>query len=216
MITTLIKGARNIAILSAFCLAITFGAISPKIRTATVITTVETVEPRLLGSSTTPVNKPMKKIVAIDESAMFTILLPINTLVKNLSYLLSILLTRFARLLPLCARFFILILLNDVNAVSVDEKNAEKTSKIAITAMKPSSFGPKLAIKSGIILVLLGSASIKKMSFQKYFHLLYHIYTHMSSKFAFFAILFRHFCSLFFTPLSSILTLFVALTLDKY
>ena len=129
-----------------------------------MITTVETVEPMLSGSEKlASLKSPMKKIVAIEDSEMFTILLPTNTLVKNLSYLLSIFVTSVARLLPPCARFFILILLNDVNAVSVEEKNPENTSNTIIAATKPISLGPKLA-NSGKILVGAGSILNKVLS----------------------------------------------------
>ena len=63
---------------------------------------------------------------------MFTMLLP--TRIVESSRLLSsdIFITRMAFLLPSEARFFILVWLNEVNAISLAEKNAEKASQICI------------------------------------------------------------------------------------
>ena len=59
--------------------AMVLGVISPKIRTASVITTVETVTP-----FDSPIS-PTKNIVASDDATMLTMLLPIRIVVISLS-----------------------------------------------------------------------------------------------------------------------------------
>ena len=58
-----------------------FGVISPKMRTTTVITIVDTVAARSLLSPRTPV----KNSVAIDDAAILTILLPIKIVESTIS-----------------------------------------------------------------------------------------------------------------------------------
>ena len=71
-------GAENIAKLSAFSFAMLLGDISPNIRTATVMTTVEIVTP-FTGKYF------VNTIVAIEAEAMFTILFPIRIVDSILS-----------------------------------------------------------------------------------------------------------------------------------
>ena len=77
-ISTLIKGALNMANFSGKSLAMLFGVISPKISTKTVTTTVEIIAPTSPYSFT-------KSRVPMDATAMFTILLPIKIVEINLS-----------------------------------------------------------------------------------------------------------------------------------
>ena len=80
-ISKFINGDENIANLSGQSFAMLFGEISPKIRTAIVITTVETDEPNVWSFK-----RFTKKIVPIEASAMFTMLFPISIVEISLSY----------------------------------------------------------------------------------------------------------------------------------
>ena len=77
----------------------------------------------------------MNITVAIEVVAMLAILLPIKIVVRNLSKFSVISSTSFALSLSSLARFFIFILLTEVNAVSVAEKMPDNTSKITILIM---------------------------------------------------------------------------------
>ena len=70
-------GAENLAKASGDSFAMLFGVISPKMRTTTVITAVETVAP------ISPPISLIKKTVAIEERAIFTILLPTRIVVRR-------------------------------------------------------------------------------------------------------------------------------------
>ena len=109
-------GAENRANLSGDSFAILFGEISPKIRTSTVVTIVETLAPFASPSIFT------NKIVASEDDKIFTILFPIRIVDKRLSYFSSNSSTRAARLFPLSAIFFMRIRFRDKKAVSVAEK----------------------------------------------------------------------------------------------
>ena len=77
-ISRLIKGALNMANLSGKSLATLLGVISPKISTTTVTTTVERVAPMSPYSFT-------NSRVAMEDTAMFTMLLPIKIVEISLS-----------------------------------------------------------------------------------------------------------------------------------
>ena len=77
-ISTRMIGAENIASFSGQSFATFFGVISPKIRTRTVRTTVETVAPMSPYSLT-------KSTVPIDAAARLTMLFPISIVESNLS-----------------------------------------------------------------------------------------------------------------------------------
>ncbi len=123
---TAMIGAENSANLSGDSFAMLFGEISPKIKTRTVVTIVETLAPFASPSIFT------NRIVAKEEDKIFTILFPIRIVDNRLSYFSSSSSTSAARLFPLSAIFFMRIRFSDKNAVSVAEKYADMIRHIAI------------------------------------------------------------------------------------
>ena len=119
------NGSENMAKRSGDSLARLLGLTSPKISTTIVMTTVETVAPYPAYSFT-------NSTVAIAVLAMFTRLFPTRIVERSVSYCSSSSSTFFARRFPSFAIFFSLIRFADVNAVSVAEKNPEKTSRTTI------------------------------------------------------------------------------------
>lgn len=103
-----------------------FGVISPKIKTAMVITTVEITE----GFSEEFASNFVNKTVATAEDERFTMLFPIKIVEISLSKLFSDKCkTLAASRLPFAAIDFNLIRFTQEKAVSVAEKNADKISK---------------------------------------------------------------------------------------
>ena len=98
--------------------AMLFGVISLNISSSTVMTRVDTAAPA------SP-KKDVKSSVAIEEAAIFTILLPTSTVESSLSKLSVSFRARDAFLLPSDDIFFRRILFTPENAVSVAEKYAE-------------------------------------------------------------------------------------------
>lgn len=117
-------GSANIANCSGISFAITFGVISPKISTTTVITMVESDTPAFPKTR-------VKSTVAIEAAAIFTILLPIRIVDKIWSNFSENNNTFSAFLFPLEAILLSLIALKEENAVSVAEKNAENSVNAA-------------------------------------------------------------------------------------
>ena len=115
------NGKSPIAIFSGAIFASIFGVISPKIRTTSVMTAVETTTLVSPSRINFPKNNPEREVARI-----LTKLLPTNTVEINLSYRSINFSTEAARLLPLFAKFFRRILFALVNAVSVDENNPDK------------------------------------------------------------------------------------------
>ena len=111
----IVVGAGPAGLFAALILARS-GEISPKMRTSTVVTIVETLAPFASPSIFT------NKIVASEDDKIFTILFPIRIVDKRLSYFSSSSSTRAARLFPLSAIFFMRIRFRDKKAVSVAEK----------------------------------------------------------------------------------------------
>ena len=101
--------------------AIVFGVISPNINTNTVITAVASATPF------SPIN-PINKDVDMDVAAIFTTLFPTNIELKSLFGFSINELTNLAPLTPSSCIYLILILLNDIKAVSDAEKNADPIS----------------------------------------------------------------------------------------
>lgn len=99
-----------------------FGVISPKIRTATVMTAVEITVESIFEFMIIFA----KRRVEIADAERLTILFPIKIVLKSLSYFFSASSrTRAARLLPFVTKVRSLILEAHENAVSVAEKNPE-------------------------------------------------------------------------------------------
>ena len=115
-----------IAIGSAKSFAMLFGITSPKMSTMTVVAIVETREPYFSPT------RFIASIVAIEEHAILTILLPMSIVVSALSYFARTFRVRCAAWLPLSAIFLRRILFALFSAVSVAEKNAEHTISITI------------------------------------------------------------------------------------
>ena len=111
---------------SGACLAKDFGAISPNSSVMTVITIVETVGPL------PPFRINENNSVLIVAEAILTMLLPINTEVKNLSKSSNITRTLLAFVLPSFAMFFKRIFDELEYAVSVAENRPENKVKITI------------------------------------------------------------------------------------
>ena len=106
-------------------MAAVLGVISPNTNTSNV----SAPEPILIAHDP---HICWKKMVVIDEAAMFTMLLPIRIALSILSGFSFNVSTSFAFLLPLSANDLSRIVLTVVNAVSEDEKNADIASKIII------------------------------------------------------------------------------------
>ena len=107
-------------------------------RTATVITAVDTVAPRC--SRLRLFKRCVKKIVPMDARAIFTILFPMRIVERRRSYLSSSFSASFAFLLPFSARVLSLVLLKEENAVSVAEKYPDKITSAAIMATYKGTF----------------------------------------------------------------------------
>ena len=107
--------AENMAKLSEYSLATDLGITSPKMRTTTVITRVETPAP--LG----PIS-PVKSRVPMEAAAMLTMLLPMRMVEMALSNRSAIFSAREAFLFPSLASFFRRMRLTVENAVSEAEK----------------------------------------------------------------------------------------------
>lgn len=104
-----------------------FGVISPKIKTTTVVTAVETKEESILGFLINNANNNVEIVAA----EMFTMLFPTKIVEINISKFSSAKTKTFVALLfPLEARVLNFILLAQENAVSVAEKNPENRIKI--------------------------------------------------------------------------------------
>ena len=93
---TAMIGAENSANLSGDSFAMLFGEISPKIKTRTVVTIVETLAPFASPSIFT------NRIVAKEEDKIFTILFPIRIVDNRLSYFSSSSSTSAARRRKIC------------------------------------------------------------------------------------------------------------------
>ena len=111
--------------LSAFSFARHLGIISPNVSTIRVITPVLTAAPASPKSF-------IQKTVATEEQPIFTILFPIRMVVRALSKFSTIFREFFARLSPRSARYLRRIVLTVENAVSIDEKNADKNIQTII------------------------------------------------------------------------------------
>ena len=116
---------------SLFCLNIIFGKISPKIMISTVIIAVETATNDAL-----PPARLTATVVAIEDIAILTMLLPISKVVSVFSNLSQIFTASCATRLPSSASCLSLIRLTAVYAISVPEKNAEKKIRITISTVK--------------------------------------------------------------------------------
>lgn len=104
-----------------------FGVISPKIKTTTVVTAVETKEESILGFLINNANNNVEIVAA----EMFTMLFPTKIVEINISKFSSAKTKTFVALLfPLEARVLNFILLAQEKAVSVAEKNPENRTKI--------------------------------------------------------------------------------------
>lgn len=104
-----------------------FGVISPKIKTTTVVTAVETKEESILGFLINNANNNVEIVAA----EMFTMLFPTKIVEINISKFSSAKTKTFVALLfPLEARVLNFILLAQEKAVSVAEKNPENRIKI--------------------------------------------------------------------------------------
>ena len=104
-----------------------FGVISPKIKTTTVVTAVETKEESILGFLINNANNNVEIVAAL----MFTMLFPTKIVEINISKFSSAKTKTFVALLfPLEARVLNFILLAQEKAVSVAEKNPENRIKI--------------------------------------------------------------------------------------
>lgn len=104
-----------------------FGVISPKIKTTTVVTAVETKEESILGFLIINANNNVEIVAA----EMFTMLFPTKIVEINISKFSSAKTKTFVALLfPLEARVLNFILLAQEKAVSVAEKNPENRIKI--------------------------------------------------------------------------------------
>ena len=101
-----------------------FGEISPKIRIRKVKIPVAIPAPMLPQRLTA-------KVVAREDAERFTMLFPIKMALNNLPESSVIARTCFARLSPASARERRRILFTVVSAVSAEEKNADKISKMA-------------------------------------------------------------------------------------
>ena len=123
--------------LSAFSLARHFGIISPKVSTSSVII------PVLMAAPASP-KSFMQKTVATEEQPIFTMLFPIRIVVKALSKFSTIFRQFFARLSPRSERYLRRIVLTVENAVSIDEKNADKNIQTIIMISISMSYVSKL------------------------------------------------------------------------
>lgn len=108
-------GDDHMANRSGISLAKLFGDISPKMRTMTVMTTVDTLTPE------GPI-RLTNRVVAREAAAILTILLPMSMVDSSWSYRSDKRSARRARLLPFDARFFNRMELREEKAVSVAEK----------------------------------------------------------------------------------------------
>ena len=102
------------------------GITSPKISTMTVVAIVDTSEPYFSPTS------DIASIVAIDEHAIFTMLLPMSMVVSALSYFSRMFRVRSAARFPVSAMCLRRILFALLRAVSVAEKYAEQIIRITI------------------------------------------------------------------------------------
>ncbi len=122
--------ARDIVSLRSLTKA--FGIISPKRNTiAVVITVVRAVIASLSMLPNLPALSSRNiSTVAIDEAAIFDMLLPIRIVVMASSKLLTIYRAFLAFLSPSSARFFMRILFMAEKALSVPAKYAQKTTNV--------------------------------------------------------------------------------------
>lgn len=114
---------KNIAIFSAYCVANDFGVISPK----TMMTTdrIEVAIPVALMPYFS-----MAMTVAREEAEIFTILLPMSRALMSLEGFSTSFRALFALLCPSSAKCLNLSRLAAVNAVSAEEKKADKITRI--------------------------------------------------------------------------------------
>ena len=106
------------------------GVISPKIKIRIVrIPVASPTKVAALAPAPSCVAILVASMVDNEEALRLTILLPIRIALSILDGLSVSSLTRQARLLPSSARLRIRILLTQVNAVSADEKKADKANK---------------------------------------------------------------------------------------
>ena len=119
------------AIFSALMVAADLGVISPKIKIKIVrIPVARPTKVAVLVPAPSWAAILVASIVDNEDALRLTILLPIRMALSILDGLSVSSLTRMARLSPSSARPRIRILLTQVNAVSADEKKADKASKI--------------------------------------------------------------------------------------
>ena len=128
-------GDENFTKASGCSFARFLGVISPKISTATVMTTVDIVGARLLSEMIS-----RKRTVPREDTPIFTILFPISMVERSLSYLSESFRTSLARLSPFSAKVLNFVLLKDVNAVSVAEKYPDIIISITIMAIVKGMF----------------------------------------------------------------------------
>ena len=131
---------------SAFLVAMFFGVISPKISINTVNIPVAIPAPILVLPSN-PIRWQIWKAYAVEreEADRFTMLLQINTALSILEGSSTNFKTRLAALLFSSAKARIRILFTVVNAVSADEKKADKISNVMITSIFIASLGLKVS-----------------------------------------------------------------------
>ena len=140
-----------------------FGVISPKIKTTTVVTAVETKEESILGLLINNANNNVEIVAA----EMFTMLFPTKIVEINISKFSSAKTKTFVALLfPLEARVLNLILLAQEKAVSVAEKNPENRIKIISATNNwtdPSGILPPKKIKLFLYFIIKWKIYILKL-----------------------------------------------------
>lgn len=140
-----------------------FGVISPKIKTTTVVTAVETKEESILGFLINNANNNVEIVAAL----MFTMLFPTKIVEINISKFSSAKTKTFVALLfPLEARVLNLILLAQEKAVSVAEKNPENRIKIISATNNwtdPSGILPPKKIKLFLYFIIKWKIYILKL-----------------------------------------------------
>ena len=140
-----------------------FGVISPKIKTATVVTAVETKDESICGFLINNANNNVEIVAAL----MFTMLFPTKIVEINISKFSSAKTKTFVALLfPLEARVLNLILLAQEKAVSVAEKNPENRIKIISATNNwtdPSGILPPKKIKLFLYFIIKWKIYILKL-----------------------------------------------------
>ena len=129
--SALTNGVRKRATSSAYSLARIFGEISPSTSTSSVTMMVAMVGPIFAPQVMIPYT------VATVVMVMLDIVFPTSTAVISLSKSSHRLSACAARLLSSAARFLSLILLAELNAVSVAEKNVELSVRSIIAIRYP-------------------------------------------------------------------------------